>query len=141
MTGFLLDTNVVSESARRRPDPRVAAWWSEQAAEKLFVASVTIGELVRGALRIQDQALGQRYQSWIHGLVMPQFEGRILPFDQPAALLWGEMMAAGERQGRPVPPLDGQIAAIAMVHELTVVTRNVRDYRGAGIPILNPWVA
>ena len=140
MTGFLLDTNVISETAKRRAEPRVTAWLSERASEELFVASLTLGELVRGALKIREPALGQRYQAWIHGLVMPQFEGRILPFDQPAALLWGEMMAAGERQGRTIPPLDAQIAAIAKLHTLTVVTRNVRDFQNAGIPILNPWV-
>ena len=141
MTGFLLDTNVVSESARRRPEPRVAAWWSAQRSAELFVASITIGELVRGARKIPEPATARRYDEWIRQFVMPRFEGRILPFDARAAFLWGDIMAARDREGRPMPPMDGQIAAIAMLHTLTLVTRNVRDFRGLEVPILNPWDA
>ncbi len=141
MTGFLLDTNVVSESARRRPEPRVAAWWSAQRSDELFVASITIGELVRGARKIQEPATARRYDEWIQDFVIPRFEGRILPFDDRAAFRWGEMMAAADRIGRKRPPLDAQLAAIAALHSLTLVTRNVRDFRSLEVPILNPWDA
>lgn len=140
MTGFLLDTNVVSESARRRPEPRVAAWWSEQRSAELFVASITIGELVRGARKIPERVAARRYDEWIRHFVIPRFEGRILPFDDRAAFRWGEMMAAADRAGRKRPPLDAQLAAIAALQSLTLVTRNVRDFQDAGIPILNPWL-
>ena len=109
---FLLDTNVISETFKPRPAARVIAWFSYQRSDDLFLASMSLGELVRG---------------------------RILPFDQEAAMIWGEIMGDGDRTGRPKPTGDAQIAAVARRHHLTLVTRNTRDFTGMDVALLDPW--
>ena len=138
---FLLDTNIVSETVRRRPEPRVLSWLGAQLASDLFLASVTIGELVRGARRVSDPARQRLYQRWIEDDLVRQFEGRVLPFDLGAARLWGEMMGDGDRIDQPRSAADTQIAAIARLHDLTLVTRNVSDFRAFEVRLLNPWAS
>lgn len=140
MSGFLLDTNVVSEPMRARPETAVVRWLATHSPAELFLASITVGELVQGVHRLSRADARERYDHWIHAELIRQFEGHILPFDQHAAVIWGEIMGRGLRSGRPPPALDAQLAAIAALHSLTLVTRNVRDFQDAGIPILNPWL-
>ena len=139
MTGFLLDTNVISETVRPRPEPRVLNWFRERTPRILFLSTVTLGELVRGALKLDDPARSVRYQQWITRDLAGQFEGRILAFDERAAYIWGEIMAAGDQAGNPRPALDAQIAAVARRHDLILATRNTRDFRDMGLPLVNPW--
>lgn len=140
MSGFLLDTNVVSEPMRARPETAVVRWLATRSPAELFLASITVGELVQGVHRLSRADARERYDHWIHAELIRQFEGHILPFDRHAAVIWGEIMGRGLRSGRPPPALDAQLAAIAALHSLTLVTRNVRDFQDAGIPILNPWL-
>ena len=129
---FLLDTNVVSETVKRRPDGRVLSWLGEQAVDDLFLASVTMGELVRGARRLNDTTRRRVYERWIENDLARQFKGRILPFDRDAAVIWGEIMGDGDRTGRTQPAADAQIAAVARRHNLTLATRNARDFEVMG---------
>ena len=136
---FLLDTNVVSETIRPRPELRVLDWLEAQAPAELFLAAQTIGELVRGARKVKDDARRERFESWIDQDLVRQFEGRVLPFDGPTAALWGRLMGDGDRVGRTPPAADTQIAAVAIRHELTLVTRNVRDFERFDVDMLDPW--
>jgi len=136
---FLLDTNVISETVKPRSEVRVLSWLSKQTADDLFLASLTIGELVRGAHRLQDGKRRGVYERWIENDLANQFKDRILPFDRGAAVIWGEIMGDGDRTGRTRPAADAQIAAVARRHSLTLATRNVRDFQAMGVMLFNPW--
>jgi predicted nucleic acid-binding protein len=139
MAGFLLDTNVVSELVKAAPERRVLAWVAAQAAGNLFLSAVTMGELVRGAARLAGGRRRDRLVRWIEEDLRTQFEGRILPFDLDAAVIWGHLMGAADRRGRALASADAQIAATAIFCGLAVVTRNVADFRATGVAIVDPW--
>ena len=139
MTGFPIDTNVIGETVKARPGPRVLAWFEERTPSELFLAAVTFGELARGARRLENAGRRRGHERWIRDDLARQFEGRILPFDRDAAAIWGEIMADGDRTGRPRPAIDAQIAAIARRHDLTLVTRNRRDFEATGTTVFDPW--
>ena len=136
---YLIDTNVVSEIFKPRPEPRVIDWFGSQMANDLFLASISLGELVRGVRRMRERARRERFERWIDHDLATQFQGRILPFDREAAVIWGEIMGDGDRAGRPKPMADAQIAAVARRHGLTLVTRNIRDFAGMEVGLLDPW--
>ena len=136
---FLLDTNVVSETVRPRPDKTVLDWIEAQVPSDLFLAAQTIGELVRGARKVREQARRERFERWIEQDLARQFDGRVVPFDGHTATVWGRLMGDGDRAGRPPATADAQIAAVAIHHELVLVTRNVRDFARFDIQLLNPW--
>ena len=136
---FLLETNVVSETIRPRPERKVIEWIEAQVPTDLFLAAHTLGELVRGASRVGSQARRERYEKWIGQDLARQFEGRILPFDQQTALVWGRLMGDGDRVGRPPSAADAYIAAVALQHDLVLVTRNVKDFAYFNNRILDPW--
>lgn len=136
---FLLDTNVVSETVRPRPDRTVLEWMEAQVPTDLFLAAQTIGELVRGARKIREQPRRERLERWIERDLSRQFDGRVLPFDGPTAAIWGRLMGDGDRTGRPPAAADAQIAAVAIQHELILVTRNVKDFVNFEIRLLDPW--
>ena len=136
---FLLDTNVISETVRPRSDRTVLHWIEAQTPSDLFLAAQTIGELVRGARKVREQARRERFERWIEQDLARQFDGRILPFDASAAAVWGRLMGDGDRAGRRPSAADAQIAAAAIQHDLTLVTRNVKDFRSFDIQLLDPW--
>ena len=138
---FLLDTNIVSETVKAKPEKRVLAWLETQTPVELFLAAQTIGELIRGARKVQEEARRERIEEWIEQDLAEQFEGRILPFDGPATVLWGHLMGDGDRTGRTPAAADAQIAAVAINHDLTLVTRNVKDFERLDLRLLNPWDA
>lgn len=134
---FLLDTNVLSELRRRdRTDPRVASWADGVDAQSLFLSVVTVLEIEAGTLSIarRDPAQGAMLRSWIDRKVMPAFAGRILPIDVAVAVRCARLHVPDPRSER-----DALIAATALVHNLRVVTRNVADFAGMGVDLLNPW--
>ena len=136
---FLLDTNVISETIRPRPEKTVLDWIEGQVPTDLFLAAQTIGELVRGARKVKGQVRRERYERWIEQDLARQFDGRVLPFDGRTAAVWGRLMGDGDRAGRPPPAADAQIAAVAIQHELILVTRNEKDFVHFDIQLLNPW--
>ena len=136
---FLLDTNVISETVRARPEPLVLAWLERQSPAELFLASQTIGELVRGACKVREKARRERFTRWIETDLTRQFEGRILAFDDAAARIWGRLMGEGDRTGHTPPAADTQIAAVAIARDLTLVTRNVKDFERFDVEVVNPW--
>jgi predicted nucleic acid-binding protein len=137
--GFLLDTNVVSEFVAITPTPQVLRWLAAQAPDRLFLSVITLGELTRGVARLDAGRKRERLARWLEEDLPAQFAGRVLPFDQAAAIRWGEMTAEAERRGRSRPAIDLQIAATADRFGLGLVTRNTADFTELGIEIINPW--
>ena len=138
---FILDTNVVSELRKVRlgkADERVARWADSVDAIELYLSAITIHELEMGILLAErrDPTQGAALRTWLNNHVLPTFAGRILPVDTAVA-----QRSARLHVPDPHPLRDGLIAATALVHGMTVVTRNVADFEPTGVHILNPWVA
>lgn len=133
---YLLDTNVVSETVRGAPDAGVMAWLESLDSHQLFVSVLTLGEIRKGALMVKDSRRRAKLLNWLDEVLPAWFGDRVLPVDQAVAGRWGELLAAA---GRPMPAIDTLLAATAATAGLTLVTRNVRDFEGLGIKVVNPW--
>lgn len=136
---YLLDTCVLSELIKKRPLESVAVWVQEQDELSLFVSVLTFGEIEKGIAKLEDRRRVHRLRNWVDGDLKRRFAGRILAFDYEAACRWGEITGTAEKRGTPIPVLDGQLAATALVHGMTLVTRNTDDVASSGVPSLNPW--
>jgi predicted nucleic acid-binding protein len=139
VTRFLLDTNVVSETNRRAPSPRVIAWLESVPLQAIFISAVTVGELFAGARTVPHGRRRIELEAWLQGIVGSQYAGRFLAFDLGAAKLMGDLMASARASGNSPSFVDAQIAATASLHGLTVATRNVRHFAPLVVPVLNPW--
>jgi predicted nucleic acid-binding protein len=141
LTRYLLDTNIISNIIQPVPSETLAAWMSEQADEDLFISSLTVAEIRRGVLEKPVGKKRKELEHWFSGPEGPQslFAGRVLPFDEKAALIWGQLMAEGRVAGRPRNSLDMIIAAVAEANGCVVVTDNEKDF--AGLKIVNPLQA
>lgn len=137
---YLLDTNVLTEPAKPRPDPRVVAWLQAQSPLDLGLSVLTFGEIQEGVSLLPAGARRDALAAWLRIDLPRQFTGRMLPVDEPVALEWGRLAAEGRETGRGLPVVDGLLLATCAAHGLTLVTRNERDCRDRGVPILNPWV-
>lgn len=135
---YLLDTNIVSELVKPAPSQSLIAWMAEQADKDLFIAALTVAEISRGILEKPAGKRRNELEAWLAGPKGPQalFQGRVLAFDEKAALIWARFMAGGRANGRPRSALDTIIAAVAEANACTVVTANEKDFEG--IEILNP---
>jgi hypothetical protein len=133
---WLLDTCVLSEPARKTPDPRVVQWLADQAEEELFISVLTLGELWKGAALLPDGRKRRQILLWLQRDIRQRFEGRILAVDETVSLAWGQLLADA---GRPLPAIDSLIAATAVAHQLTVATRNTEDMADTGAAVFNPW--
>ena len=139
MSGFLLDTNVPSELIRVRPDARVTSWLDVQTGEQLFISFVTIGEIRKGFTILSDRKRRAYLENWLKSDLLPWFAERILPVTQAIADRWGVLDGESQLRGTPLNTADGMIAATAHDHNLTIVTRNVKDFAGLGVEVFNPW--
>ena len=135
---ILLDTCVISEVGRESPSPPVADWFSSLPEDQIRLSVLSVGEIQKGIELLDPGARRARLQRWLDGLVR-LFEDRILPVDEPVARRWGSVSATAQRAGRPRPPVDALIAATALRHDLVVATRNVADFEGTGVRLVNPW--
>jgi predicted nucleic acid-binding protein len=133
--GYLLDTNVISESRQKRPSPSVAAFLGSIEHERVCVSVLTIGELRKGAAakRRSDQRRADDLSRWIDS-VEASFANRLLSVDKAVARIWGELLAE-----RPRPIVDTLIAATAIAHSMTLVTRNTADLHDTGVVLVDPW--
>lgn len=138
---YLLDTNVVSEWVKPRPDPGVVAWLAEIDEDRAFLSVVTLAELRRGIERMPAGRRRGRLDEWLSDELPLRFEGRVLPVDGPVADAWGKVVARSEAVGRPIGAMDAFIAATAEVHGLALVTRDESDFTSAVKTIVNPWSA
>lgn len=135
---ILLDTNVVSEGMKPQPDPAVRDWLDAQAAETLYLSSVTVAELLYGIGVLPDGQRKTRLTAAVEGLI-GLFEGRILAFDSDAARRYADIAVAARRAGRGFPTPDGYIAAMAVAHGFEVATRDASAFAAAGVPTIDPW--
>ena len=138
---YLVDTCVLCELQKRRPDRSVVAWFRKRFADSMFmVSAVTIAEIKRGISRLDESdPRRQKLSEWLENDILAQYGDSIIPFDLSVSKKWGEIMAEADRAGRTRPSLDGMIVATALVHDLVIVTRNVRDLDFAGAKVANPW--
>ena len=140
MTGFLLDANVVYELVKPKPDEKVRRWIEEADESILFLSVLTLGEIRNGVQRLRSGQRRGRLESWLQVDLPLRFQDRILPIGAAIADRWGRASAIAAARGKPVPVVDGLLAATAIHHNLTLVTRNGADVAGTGVPTLNPWV-
>ncbi|HXY99801.1 MAG TPA: type II toxin-antitoxin system VapC family toxin [Stellaceae bacterium] len=136
---YLLDTNVVSEWAKPRPNPGVVAWLADADEDRVFISVITLAELRHGIERLAAGRRRRRLDEWLRDELPLRFEGRALPVDVAVADAWGRVMARGEAAGRSISTMDAFIAATAIAHGLTLVTRNAADFAGTVEAIVNPW--
>ena len=141
MSGFLLDTNCISELVRAKPEPRVTEWMRAADESLLYLSVLTLGEIRRGAAILPQSNRRTFLESWLEVDLQARFSARILAIDDAVADRWGWLTAEASRGGRPLAAIDGLLAATALHHNLTIVSRNVDDFAGTQVPILNPWEA
>jgi predicted nucleic acid-binding protein len=134
---IVLDTNVVSELSKPTPDPTVVAWVDAQT--ELAIAAPALGELRFGVARLPEGKRRTALSEAIDQFVTDDLDGLVLPFDVASAGAYGLIVAARERAGTPIGIADAQIAAICHIHDAVLATRNVRDFLGTGIELVNPW--
>ena len=134
---FLVDTCALSELTKSNPSPLVAEWFDGAPAETLFISVLTLGEIRKGVEMLPDSRRRSRISAWLENELPAWFENRVLPIDGNVAEQWGRLTA---RVKDPLPAIDGLIAATALYHRLTVVTRNETRFAPAGVAIVNPWV-
>jgi predicted nucleic acid-binding protein len=139
VNGYLLDTNVLSELIKPEPDVNLLHWVDQTGEAVMFLSVLTLGEIRNGIARLRPGSRRKLLESWLQVDLRSRFENRILAVDEAVADRWGAISAVAAAKGKPVPVIDGLIAATAMHHDLQLVTRNTSDVAGTGVPVLNPW--
>ena len=139
MKQYLVDTNIPSELTREKPDLRVTSFLQNADKESVFLSVMTIGEICNGIANLPVSQKRKNLQIWLDGDLRAWFAGRILPVDEAIAERWGKLAASAKQRGAGVSVVDGVIAATALDRDLTLVTRNAKDFSGLGVEIINPW--
>ena len=132
---YLVDTNVLSELRRKQPQPEVVAWFTQRPRQTLYLSVLTLGEIRKGIERL-EAARQQPLLDWLEVELPNYFLGRLLAVDAQTADRWGRLLASA---GRQLPAVDSLLAATALQHDLTLVTRNTVDFAGTGVRLINPW--
>ena len=139
MNGFLLDTNVVSELAKAKPEPRVYSWFQKVDQNLCYLSVLTIGEIRKGITLLPDTKRQVNIEAWLEKDLHVCFEGRILQISEEISDRWGSLTGQAQVKRKLIPVIDGLIAATAIHHNLTLVTRNTKDVDGTGVIVFNPW--
>lgn len=124
---------------RVHPEPRVIRWLGSQQEQDLALSVLTLGEIQRGISKLTDTRRQTKLMKWLQEELIMRFSERILPIQREIGLRWGELLGVSEQQGILLPLIDSLIGATALVHELTIVTRNINDFKKCGVNVLNPW--
>ena len=136
---YLLDTCVLSEFTRRRPEEKVVHWMESIDEEKLFISVITIGEIQHGIERLPESHRKTELLVWMNNGLVMRFEQRIIPLDMPAMFLWGSLTARMESTGQSMAVMDSFIVTTALQNNLIIATRNVTDFIPCGAQVINPW--
>ena len=140
MNGYLLDTNVISEYSRQKsPDERLRKWVDAQNEDTLHLSVLTLGEIRKGTTLLAPSSKRTELEKWLETELRARFNNRLLPITGKIAELWGGMAAQAQMKGITLAVIDGLLAATALDYELTVVTRNVKDFSVCKVSIINPW--
>jgi predicted nucleic acid-binding protein len=141
MSGFLLDTNCISELVRPKPERRVMDWMDAADETTLYLSVLTVGEIRKGLAGLDQGKRRTHLETWLEVELQARFAGRILPIDAAIADRWGLLAAEAKRKGNALSIIDGLLAATALHHNLTVVSRNASDFKKTPVPVANPWEA
>jgi predicted nucleic acid-binding protein len=141
MSGFLLDTNCISELFRPKPDPNVIEWMEAADEAMLYLSVLTVGEIRKGLAGLAQGKRRTHLETWLQVELQARFAGRVVPIDAAIADRWGLIAAEAKRKGKALTVIDGLLAATALHHNLTVVSRNVSDFTNTQVQVLNPWEA
>ena len=133
---YLVDTNALSELRRKQPAQQVVAWFADRPRQALYLSVLTLGEIRKGIERLGDGPRQQQLLDWLEVELPNYFLGRVLAVDAHTADRWGRLLGGA---GRPLPAVDSLLAATALQHDLTLVTRNTADFAGLGVRLINPW--
>ncbi len=139
MSGFLLDTNIISELIKPKPAAKLTEWVESADEDLLYLSVLTVGEIRKGIVAIEQGRRRVALQSWLETDLKPRFSGRVLPIDEATADRWGAITGEAASQGITVPVVDALLAATALQHNLTLVTRNTKNFAGTSVPAFNPW--
>jgi predicted nucleic acid-binding protein len=136
---YLLDTCVISELVAKSPNPKVVNFIDSLDSDDVFLSVITIGEIAKGVEKLPKSKRKQELHTWLRENLIVRFDRRIIPLETEVMMDWGIMVARLETAGITLPAIDSLIAATTSTHTLTLVTRNVGDFSGTGIEIVNPW--
>lgn len=135
---YLIDTNVISEVLRKRPDPRVVEWLQNAEENSQFLSAISMGEIQKGIIRLPASTRRKDLEQWFQNL-KTRYAARLLSFTEITASHWAQLRFELEKVGRVMPVLDSLIAATALEHDLAIVTRNASDFNSTGAVVINPW--
>jgi len=136
---YLIDTCCISELVKKEPNPNVLKWFADLDELSMYLSVITFGELRKGIEKLPDSKKKKELNRWVKEDLNQRFKNRVLNITIEEVNKWGEILAASEKDGRPLPAIDSLIAATALVHDLSVVTRNTQDMEGSGVEVVNPW--
>ncbi len=136
---YLLDTCVISEIIKPKPNKKVIAWLQKQQEENLYLSVLTFGEIEKGIEKSSNEDRKKRLRLWVEEDLKQRFEGRILSIEMKVASEWGIVQGKSEIIGKPLPAIDGLIAVTGLVNNCIVVTRNISDMQQSSVELFNPW--
>ena len=136
---YLLDTCLISELAKSEPDKNVVDWVLSENETNFYVSVLTFGEIHKGIEKLPESKKKKELQIWVENELKNRFQNRIIGIDMHISIAWGKIQCIAEKNGKPMPAIDALIAATGIVHNLTVVTRNVADMEQSAVKLLNPW--
>ncbi len=136
---LLLDTNVLSEVTKPQPAENVLLWLDGLDEDRTFISVISLAEIRRGVVLLEKGRRRNALEDWLSNDLPQRFEGRVLPVTEQVSMAWGDLLGHAKKSGRGLSSMDGIIAATAMAHNLTLATRNVKDFDGFDIKIINPW--
>lgn len=137
---YLIDTCCISELVKKEPNPNVVKWFADLDELSMHLSIITFGELRKGIEKLPESKKKKELNRWVKEDLNQRFKNRVLTINIEEVNKWGEILAEAEKHGRPLPAIDSLIAATALVHDLSVVTRNTQDMEGSGVEVINPWV-
>ena len=137
---YLLDTCLISELAKPKPDEKVVDWVLSENESSFYISVLTFGELHKGVEKLSESKKKEELRIWIEDELKNRFQNRIISIDIRVSILWGKIQCFAEKKGKPMPAIDALIAATGIAYDLTVVTRNATDMESSGVKLLNPWL-
>jgi len=136
---YLLDTCLISELAKSKPDQRVVDWILSENETNFYISVLTFGELHKGVEKLPESKKKEELRIWIADELKNRFQNRVIGIDMRVSILWGKIQCFAEKNGKSMPVIDSLIAATGIAYDLTVVTRNVTDVEQSGVKLFNPW--